>query len=349
MEQLLQAVSNTLVGNQGDGKMVSVGGGKVTLQCGSCDYSTQPIRPKKARHRLAQHRKVFHTEVVVIPDQVEGGHLAVQLVQGGDFESPYLVEEPVHESLNLVEVPVYEVPYLVVVGDTIHQEIFMSPNFGEENVNSNFAGAGGNTVGGQFDDGHPGEEVRQDLMVGSGVRGGLLNGDVPDTGFGAIVDREIIYDGHTGEGASQDLLYGDGEESHRGGDSEHGFRDAGGGGTVDRGQVNAGHPGEEHHDDLLFGDGGNSLHGEVRVITVLGGDIAGDGGTVDGGIFHDGHPGEAVHQDLRGEVRGITDLGGDDAGGGGNIEDNQTVVGGNITDGHWEPGTTEHPDLRTSD
>ena len=73
MEQLkLKVVSNTLVGNQGDGKMVSVGGGKVTLQCGSCDYSTQPIRPRKARHRLAQHRKVSHTEVVVIPDQIDG-------------------------------------------------------------------------------------------------------------------------------------------------------------------------------------------------------------------------------------------------------------------------------------
>jgi hypothetical protein len=83
MEQLLQAVSNTLVGNQGEGMMDSWGGGKVSLQCGECDYQTQLIRPKKARHRLAQHGKVFHTEVVVIPDQVEGG----------DFESPYLVEE----------------------------------------------------------------------------------------------------------------------------------------------------------------------------------------------------------------------------------------------------------------
>jgi hypothetical protein len=54
MEQLLQAGSTTLVGNQGDGKMVSVGGGKVTLKCGDCDYRTQQINPKKARRHLAQ-------------------------------------------------------------------------------------------------------------------------------------------------------------------------------------------------------------------------------------------------------------------------------------------------------
>jgi hypothetical protein len=265
------------------------------------------------------------------------------------------VEEPVYESHDLGEVPVYKVPYLGVEKEITHQEIFMSPDFGEENMNSDFAGDGGNAVGGQLDDGHPGEEVHRDLMVGSGVRVGLRDGDVPDTGVGATVNRETIYDGHAGEGASQDLMDGDGEESHRGGDSEHGFRDAGGGGYIDEGEVNAGHPGEEQHDDLLFVDGDNSLHGEVRVITVLGGDIAGDGGTVDGELFYDGHPGEAVHQDLmegvgvqdglRGEVRETTDLDGDDAGDGGKIDDNQTIVGENITDGHWEPGDMEHPDL----
>ena len=89
MEQQLQAGSATLVGNQGDGEMISVGSGKIALQCGDCNYHTQQVNPKKARQRLAQHRKLSHTEVVVIPDQVEGGHLSDLLVQGGDFESPY--------------------------------------------------------------------------------------------------------------------------------------------------------------------------------------------------------------------------------------------------------------------
>jgi hypothetical protein len=48
-------------------------------------------------------------------------------------------------------------------------------------------------------------------------------------------------------------------------------------------------------------------------------------------------------------VRVITDLGGDDSGGGGNIGDNQTVVGENIANGHWELGNMEHPDLMVGD
>jgi hypothetical protein len=40
-QQQQQAGFTTLVGNQRDGEMVSVGSGKVTLQCGDCDYNTQ--------------------------------------------------------------------------------------------------------------------------------------------------------------------------------------------------------------------------------------------------------------------------------------------------------------------
>jgi hypothetical protein len=134
MEQLLQAGSTTLLGNQGDGEMISVGSGKISLQCGDCSYHTQQVNPNKARQRLAQHRKLSHIEVVGIPVQDEGGHLSELHVQGGDFENPYLVEKTVHESHCLVEVPVYEVPYLRVVKIT-HQEIFMNPDLGEENMN----------------------------------------------------------------------------------------------------------------------------------------------------------------------------------------------------------------------
>ena len=49
-QQQQQAGFTTLVGNQRDGEMVSVGSEKVTLQCGDYDYSTQQIKPKKARH-----------------------------------------------------------------------------------------------------------------------------------------------------------------------------------------------------------------------------------------------------------------------------------------------------------
>jgi hypothetical protein len=73
MERQLQAGSTTLVENQGAGEMISVGSGKITLQCGDCNHQTHQVNPKKPRQRLAQHRKWSHTEVVVIPDQVEGG------------------------------------------------------------------------------------------------------------------------------------------------------------------------------------------------------------------------------------------------------------------------------------
>jgi hypothetical protein len=46
MEQQLQAGSNTLARNQGDGEIISVGSEKVTLQCGDCNYQTQHIKPK---------------------------------------------------------------------------------------------------------------------------------------------------------------------------------------------------------------------------------------------------------------------------------------------------------------
>ena len=62
--------------------------------------------------------------MVGITDQVGGGQSSDLHVQGGDFENPYLVEEPV-----------YEVPYLGVVKKITHQEIFMNPDLGEENMN----------------------------------------------------------------------------------------------------------------------------------------------------------------------------------------------------------------------
>jgi hypothetical protein len=256
------------------------------------------------------------------------GHLADLLVwvQGGDFESTYLLGEPVHESPNLVEVPVYEVPYLGVVEETTHQEKFMDPDLGEDFKKldlGRFAKIGNQGAMMVLVSDKKLDLGVVDKIIDQGAR--MLDTknkehEFRDAGGGGTVGEEIINKGHPGEEGHAYLLDGDDDEIHRGGASGHEFRDAGGGGTIVVGETtDNGHPGEERHDDH---------QGEVRVITDLGGDDAGDGGTVVEETIDKGHPGDE-------------NLNSNFAGDGGN------AVGGQLDDGH--PGEEVHQDLLFGD
>jgi hypothetical protein len=160
-------------------------------------------------------------------------------------------------------------------------------NLGEED-----AGGGGNIAdshkdlgehsggGGNVDDGQKENAQQRGLhglggqerdLLGNGGQISLRDGDGPDTGVGAIIDRETIDDGHPVEEVYQDLVEGAGVQV--------GLRavgvvpDTGGGDTV---------------------VGGTSDNGHKD----LSGDSAGDGGTADEEIICDGHPSEETHQDL---------------------------------------------------
>jgi hypothetical protein len=142
----------------------------------------------------------------------------------------------------------------------------------------------------------------QDLGEGAGVRVGLQNGDVPDTGGGGYVDEGQVYDGRPGEGAHHDLQGGgvgvrgkiQGELNEI---NDLGGEDAGGGGSI-----------ADSHKDL--------------------GRHSGGGGNVDDGHDEDTqqrglHGQGGQEQDLLGKGGQVSLMEGDgqETGGGGNIED----------------------------
>jgi hypothetical protein len=125
--------------------------------------------------------------VVGIPDQVGGGNSSGLHVQGGDFKSLYLEEEPVYENPYSGEVKGitdlggersdntlvlgkrdFENPYLV--GVQVYENLYSREVRDITDLGREKAWDGGTVDEETVYDGHPGEEVHRDLQgEGAGV------------------------------------------------------------------------------------------------------------------------------------------------------------------------------------